>query len=60
MRSLGSGKDDTIARRRPERLIYPRDTKVAIATGFQSGRSAELKGPFEFELKATGNTKLVQ
>ncbi|MBL8520746.1 MAG: hypothetical protein JNK75_08740 [Betaproteobacteria bacterium] len=58
MRSLGAGKTD--APPLPvERLIYPRDTKVAtLQPGFK-WTSANAKGPFEFELKAAGNTKAV-
>lgn len=58
MRSLGSGKVDTIALPL-ERLIYPRDTKVATLQPAFKWASANSKGPFEFELKATGNTKPV-
>jgi hypothetical protein len=56
MRSLGSGKTD--APPLPlERLIYPRDTKVATLQPAFKWTSANAKGPFEFELKASGNTK---
>jgi len=42
-----------------ERLIYPRDTKVATLQPSFKWTSANAKGPFEFELKAAGNAKAI-
>jgi hypothetical protein len=58
MRSLGSGTKTEVPLP-AERLIYPRDTKVAtLQPGFR-WVSANAKGPFEFELKASGSAKPV-
>lgn len=40
-----------------ERLIYPRDTKVATLQPAFRWASANAKGPFDFELKASGSAK---
>jgi hypothetical protein len=40
-----------------ERLLYPRDTKVSSLQPAFKWTSAHVKGPFEFELKASGNAK---
>ena len=57
MRSLGSSAPKTEVALPAERLIYPRDTKVAtLQPGFRWA-SANAKGPFEFELKANGSAK---
>jgi hypothetical protein len=58
MRSLGgSGKAE--APLPAERLIYPRDTKVATLQPAFRWASANAKGPFDFELKAAGSAKPV-
>ncbi len=60
MRSLGSS---TAAKPEPqlptERLIYPRDTNVATLHPAFRWTSANVKGPFDFELKANGSAKPV-
>ena len=58
MRSLGAGgkADAPLA---AERLIYPRDTKVATLQPAFRWASANAKGPFEFELKTADNPKPV-
>ena len=57
MRSLGSGKTDVVLP--AERLIYPRDTKVATLQPAFRWTSANAKGPFDFELKSAGSAKPV-
>lgn len=57
MRSLGSAKAEIALP--AERLIYPRDTKVATLQPAFRWTSASGKGPFEFELKASGSAKPV-
>lgn len=59
MRSLGSSTPKADVPLPAERLIYPRDTKVAtLQPGFRWA-SANTKGPFEFELKANGSARPV-
>jgi hypothetical protein len=58
MRSLG-GSSKAEASLPAERLIYPRDTKVATLQPSFRWASANAKGPFEFELKAAGSAKPV-
>lgn len=59
MRSLGQGSKTDAPSPPAERLLYPRDTKVAsLQPGFKWA-SASPKGPFEFELKAAGSAKAV-
>ena len=58
MRSLGSGAKPEV-QLPAERLIYPRDTKVATLQPAFRWVSANAKGPFEFELKASGSAKPV-
>lgn len=58
MRSLGGGSKAE-APLPSERLIYPRDTKVATLQPAFRWASANAKGPFEFELKAAGSAKPV-
>lgn len=56
MRSVGAAAKVEAALP-PERLVYPRDTKVAtLQPGFRWA-SANPKGPFDFELKAAGGAK---
>ena len=57
MRSLGTAKPEVPLP--AERLIYPRDTKVATLQPAFRWTSANTKGPFDFELKASGNAKPV-
>ncbi len=59
MRSLGSSKPSDSPALPLERLIYPRDTKVATLQPAFKWTSSNAKGPFEFELKAAGNAKAV-
>ncbi|MEP7154896.1 MAG: hypothetical protein ABI905_03930 [Betaproteobacteria bacterium] len=59
MRSLGSSAPKVEAALPAERLIYPRDTKVATLQPAFRWASASAKGPFEFELKANGAAKPV-
>lgn len=55
MRSLGSAKAEVSMP--AERLLYPRDTNVATLQPAFRWTSANAKGPFEFELKASGSAK---
>ncbi len=57
MRSLGGTQKNEPAPLLPERLIYPRDTTVATLQPAFRWASANPKGPFEFELKASAGTK---
>ncbi|MEO8101144.1 MAG: hypothetical protein ABI790_01370 [Betaproteobacteria bacterium] len=57
MRSLGSSKPEVPLP--AERLIYPRDTKVATLQPAFRWTSANAKGPFDFELKTGNNAKPV-
>ena len=57
MRSLGTAKPEIPLL--AERLIYPRDTKVATLQPAFRWASANAKGPFDFELKASGSAKPV-
>ena len=57
MRSLGTAKPE--APLPAERLIYPRDTKVATLQPTFRWASASAKGPFDFELRNSGNGKPV-
>lgn len=57
MRSLGSAKTEVAMP--AERLLYPRDTNVATLQPAFRWTSANAKGPFEFELKASGSAKPV-
>lgn len=57
MRSLGTAKADVPLP--AERLIYPRDTKVATLQPAFRWTSASTKGPFDFELKSSGSAKPV-
>lgn len=57
MRSLGNPKPEVPLP--AERLIYPRDTKVATLQPAFRWASANAKGPFDFELKASGSAKPV-
>ena len=57
MRSLGTTKPEMPLP--AERLIYPRDTKVATLQPAFRWTSASAKGPFDFELKASGSAKPV-
>ena len=59
MRSLGSSAAKPEVQLPAERLIYPRDTKVATLQPAFRWVSANAKGPFEFELKASGSAKPV-
>ena len=61
MRSLGgaAAKPEATAALPAARLIYPRDTKVATLQPAFRWVSANIKGPFEFELKANGSAKPV-
>ncbi len=56
MRSVG-GKQAETAPLPVERLIYPRETKVATLQPAFKWASANPKGPFEFELKAADSGK---
>lgn len=56
MRSVG-GKQAEAAALPVERLIYPRETKVATLQPAFKWASANPKGPFEFELKAADSGK---
>jgi hypothetical protein len=59
MRSLGGAQKTDGAPVPAERLIYPRDTSVAsLQPGFRWA-SANPKGPFEFELKASAGSKSI-
>ncbi len=55
MRSVGGKQAE--AALPVERLIYPRETKVASLQPAFKWTSANAKGPFEFELKPAGATK---
>ena len=57
MRSLGGAQKVETATPLAERLIYPRDTSVATLQPAFRWASANPKGPFEFELKASGGAK---
>ena len=57
MRSLGGAQKNEPASPLPERLIYPRDTTVATLQPAFRWASANPKGPFEFELKASAGAK---
>ncbi len=57
MRGLGTAKAEVALP--AERLIYPRDTKVATLQPAFRWTSANVKGPFDFELKASGSGKAV-
>ena len=60
MRSLGAATAAKADAQLPaERLIYPRDTKVSTLQPAFRWVSANNKGPFEFELKASGSAKPV-
>ncbi len=59
MRSLGSAQKTEIAPLLAERLIYPRDTIVATLQPAFRWASANPKGPFDFELKASAGAKSV-
>lgn len=60
MRSLGGGaKAESATAPLAERLIYPRDTSVATLQPSFRWASANPKGPFEFELKASAGSKSV-
>lgn len=59
MRSLGSAQRAESAAPLAERLIYPRDTSVATLQPAFRWASANAKGPFEFELKASAGAKSV-
>ena len=58
MRSLGAAQT-TEAAPLSERLIYPRETSVATLQPAFRWASANTKGPFEFELKASAGAKSV-
>lgn len=58
MRSLG-GAAKAEAPLAAERLIYPRETKVATLQPAFRWASANAKGPFEFELKSAAGAKPV-
>ena len=58
MRSLG-GAQKSEPQPLAERLIYPRDTNVATLQPAFRWASANPKGPFEFELKASAGAKSV-
>jgi len=57
MRSLGTAKPEIPLP--AERLIYPRDTRVASLQPAFRWTSVNAKGPFDFELKANGSAKPV-
>ena len=57
MRSLGGAQKVESAPPLAERLIYPRDTSVATLQPAFRWASANPKGPFEFELKASAGAK---
>lgn len=59
MRSLGGTAAKAEVPLPAERLIYPRDTRVATLQPVFRWASANPKGPFEFELKANGSAKPV-
>ena len=60
MRSLGGATAAKVDVQLPaERLIYPRDTKVSTLQPAFRWASTNNKGPFEFELKASGSAKPV-
>ena len=59
MRSLGSPQKTDVAPLLAERLIYPRDTNGATLQPAFRWASANPKGPFEFELKASAGAKSV-
>ena len=60
MRSLGgTTKPEPATAALAERLIYPRDTTVASLQPAFRWASANPKGPFEFELKASAGAKSV-
>lgn len=58
MRSVG-GKQAEASALPVERLIYPRETKVASLQPAFKWASANAKGPFEFELKPAGAAKVL-
>ena len=58
MRSLGTAGKPEVALP-AERLIYPRDTSVATLQPAFRWASASGKGPYDFELKASGSAKPV-
>jgi hypothetical protein len=57
MRSLGGAQKADAVAPLAERLIYPRDTTVATLQPAFRWASANPKGPFEFELKASSGAK---
>ena len=59
MRSLGGAQKADIAPLPAERLIYPRDTSVGTLQPSFRWASANPKGPFEFELKASVGAKSI-
>jgi hypothetical protein len=59
MRSVGGAQKSESAPLPVERLIYPRDTRVATLQPAFRWASANAKGPFEFELKAANGAKSV-
>lgn len=59
MRSVGGAQKTESVPLRAERLIYPRDTSVATLQPAFRWASANAKGPFEFELKASAGAKPV-
>lgn len=60
MRSIGGSANPEPARPLAiERLVYPRDTSVASLQPTFRWTSANARGPFEFELKASGGAKPV-
>lgn len=59
MRSLGAAQKTDSIPLLAERLIYPRDTAVATLQPSFRWASANLKGPFEFELKTSMGAKSV-
>lgn len=59
MRSVGGAQKAESVPLQAERLIYPRDTSVATLQPAFRWASANAKGPFEFELKASAGAKPV-
>ena len=59
MRSLGGAQKTESAPLLAERLIYPRDTTVATLQPSFRWASAQSKGPFEFELRASSGSKSI-